>query len=659
MCGIVGGLSLGTAPPPSIDLMRRMVASLRHRGPDEAGIYVDGPIALGHARLSIIDLSGGLQPLANEDETVWVAANGEVFNYIELGESLRAAGHRFRTGSDCEVLVHLFEDRGPRLLHSLNGQYAFALWDARSRTLMLARDRLGVRPLFYTVVDGVLLFASEIKALLADPHVPRRLDLRSLDQVFTFWSALPGRTLFDHIFEVPAGHYLVARAGGGDIALTRYWTFPSPPVEPSTEDAETVAARLRALLVDATRLRLRADVPVGAYLSGGLDSSSIAAMVSSYGGSAMETFSVAFTDPAFDERKHQERMARHLGTRHHVVDCSQRDIAEAFPSVIWHTETPILRTAPTPLFILSALVRRHGLKVVLTGEGADEVLAGYDTFKEARIRRFWSRQPDSRLRPLLLRRLYNWMPTLHAGSPAFLEAFFRQGLDEVGDPRFSHLLRWRSTARIKRFFSAEVAAELAGNDSLAELQPLLPPRLSEWPALAQAQFLEATTFLTPYLLSSQGDRMAMAHAVEGRFPFLDYRVVEFCMAIPARLRLSGLNEKYILKRAMRDLLPPEICQRSKQPYRAPISAVFCGPGAPEYAGTMLAPESVASAGFFDAEAVSRLVGKCSTGRPASEFDHMALVGILSTQLWHEMFIRDYRRAEADPDALILQKHGPI
>ncbi len=659
MCGIAGGLSLGSGSAPSIDLLQCMLAALRHRGPDEAAIYREGPVALGHARLAIIDLAGGLQPLANENESVWVTANGEVFNYVELGASLRGAGHQFRTASDCEVLVHLFEDNGPALLDQLNGQYAFALWDAESKSLLLARDRLGVRPLFYTVVDDTLLFASEIKALLADPRVPRRPDFRALDQVFTFWSALPGRTMFSDIFEVPAGHYLLARAHNTELRQERYWTFPGPPLEPSTVNAEYEAGRLRALLADATRLRLRADVPVGAYLSGGLDSSSIAALIRRDGGTSLETFSVAFTDPVFDERAHQERMARHLGTRHHVVECGARDIAAVFPEVIWHSETPILRTAPAPLFILSALVRKHGLKVVLTGEGADEVLAGYDIFKEARIRRFWSRKPDSRLRPLLLRRLYPWMPTLHAASPAYLEAFFKTGLDESGDPRFSHLLRWQGTARIKRLYSSDLADELAGRDCLSDLEPLLPSHLPAWPPLSQAQFLEATTFLTPYLLSSQGDRMAMAHAVEGRFPFLDHRIVEFSMALPPRLRLSGLNEKYLLKRAMRDLLPTEICRRTKQPYRAPIHAVFVGPEAPPYAERLLAQDAVATAGYFNAAAVARLVAKCASGRPMGEFDHMALVGILSTQLWHEMFIRDYRAPGVGSAARVLQKSGPL
>lgn len=641
MCGIAGALSLRGDGPIELATLRRMLALLRHRGPDAAGIYADGPVALGHARLSIIDLLGGLQPIANEDASLWAIVNGEVFNYIELGEELRVRGHRFRTDSDSEVIVHLYEEMGSALLDRLNGQYAFALWDARRQRLMLGRDRLGVRPLFYTVVDSTLLFGSEIKALLADPRVPRRADLCALDQIFTYWSALPGRTPFMGIYEVPSGHYLLAQPGQSEPKLTRYWAHRYPAEEGADASEETYAARLRELLVDAVRVRLRANVPVGAYLSGGLDSSAITAIIRHYTSNRLQTFSVAFEDKAFDERPFQQRMASHLGTEHHVIECRQRDIGEVFPDVIWHTETPILRTSPAPLFLLSALVRRHGIKVVLTGEGADEFLGGYNIFKEALVRRFWAREPNSRLRPLLLRGLYDWVPDLQNSSQAYLEAFFKQGLMETDDPCYSHLLRWRNTARLKRLFSMETREALDGHDSAAELSTLLDPALASWHPLSQSQYLEVRTFLTPYLLSSQGDRVAMAHSIEGRFPFLDYRLVELAGAIPARMRIRGLDEKHILKRAMRDLLPDEVWQRPKQPYRAPIGPAFCGPGAPEYVATLLAPDAVAEAGFFNPVAVSRLLSKCQSTAQVSENDNMALVGILSTQLWHENFIRHF------------------
>lgn len=644
MCGIAGALSLNGAPPVEPAGLERMLALLRHRGPEMAGVFSNEMAALGQARLSIIDLAGGLQPIGNEDGTHWVVVNGEVFNYVELTARMRARGHRFRTRSDSEVIVHLYEDVGPALLDELNGQYAFALWDGRHRRLLLARDRVGIHPLFYTVVGGSLLFASEIKALLSDPRVSRRVDLMALDQLFTYWSALPGRTMFEGIREVPAGHYLVAEPGITEPVLTQYWSPGYQPrgfrSGPELEE-EAYAERLRELLVDATRLRLRADVPVGAYLSGGLDSSAIAAIVRHHTGTPLETFSVAFDDATFDERSFQERMAKALGTEHHVVECRQHDIGRVFPDVIWHTETPMLRTAPAPLFLLSDLVHRRGLKVVLTGEGADEFLAGYDVFKEALVRRFWARRPDSRLRPALLRRLYDWVPDMERTNQAYLEAFFRQGLTETADPVYSHLLRWRNTSRLKMLFSAETRHALASYDSRPELDSLLDPGLASWDPLSQAQYLEVRTFLTPYLLSSQGDRMLMAHSVEGRFPFLDHRLIEFAATIPAHMRMLGLNEKRVLKRAVRDIVPTEIRRRPKQPYRAPISGAFCGPEAPEYVQELLAPQAVAAANLFDPRAISRLLAKCQAAHHLGENDNMALVGAVSAQLWHQTFIAGF------------------
>jgi asparagine synthase (glutamine-hydrolysing) len=619
-----------------------MLGALRHRGPDEAGLWRGGPAVLGHTRLSIVDLTNGLQPLTNEDESLWTVVNGEVFNSPELTRGLRRRGHAFRTRSDCEVILHLYEELGPALLEELNGQYAFALWDERRQRLLLGRDRLGVRPMFWTVAEGTLLFASEIKALLVDPRVRRAVDLQSLDQVFTYWSALPGRTMFADIHELPAGHYLLAEPGVAPV-VTAYWDAEfDDTAGPATLDE--AAEQLRDLLVDATRIRLRADVPVGAYLSGGLDSAAIAAVVQRYTSNELQTFSVAFDDPAYDESGFQQLMAQRLGTTHSVVECGWRDIGAAFPDVVWHAETPLLRTAPAPLFLLSDLVRRSGMKVVLTGEGADEFLAGYDIFKEALVRRFWARRPESQLRPKLLRQLYGWLPDLHRGAPAALESFFRQDLLATDDVGYSHQLRWRGAGRLTRLLSAQVRDALGGYTSRPELEHLLRPDLSSYDTLSKAQYLEVKTFLTPYLLSSQGDRMAMAHGVEGRFPFLDHRVVAFASSIPSRLRMSGLNEKAVLKHAVRDLVPAEILHRTKQPYRAPVARAFLGDDAPGYVRELLAPEAVAATGLFDPAAVSRLHQKASASQRLSEADGMALVGVLSTQLWHSSYIAAFAPA---------------
>ena len=619
--------------------MRQMLGMIRHRGPDQFGIYLDDEVGLGSARLSIVDLSGGQQPIANEDESLWIVYNGEVFNYVELRPELEQRGHRFATNSDTEVILHLYEDFGPGCLKYLNGQFAFAIWDSSHHQLFLARDRLGIRPLFYTLVDGALIFGSEIKALLVDPRVRAEIDPVSMDQIFTYWSTLPSRTAFRGIHEVPPAHYLIAQ--DGKLTVERYWQVDFPISVAAPRSLEDTLEEFRALLVDATQIRLRADVPVAAYLSGGLDSSTTAAIIRNYTNSPLDTFSITFEDPNFDEREFQFRMADFLGTDHHIVHASYAEIGRVFPDVIWHTETPILRTSPAPLFILSELVRKHNYKVVMTGEGADEFLAGYNIFKEAKIRRFWARQPGSQLRPLLLRRLYPYISDLSSSSGAYLQAFFGEGLEQVDSYDYSHALRWRNTGRIRRFFSTDLQQAIAVNQPAWQAVEY-PAQFKDWDPLHQAQYLEITIFLSQYLLSSQGDRVAMAHSVEGRFPFLDYRVVEFCNRIPPELKLRGLTEKFILKKLAQRWLPDMIWQRPKRPYRAPIHHSFFGPQAPEYVRDLLSVGSLQAAGLFNPSAVGQLVAKARRVDHLSEMDDMALAGILSTQLLLHSFIQNFK-----------------
>lgn len=460
MCGIAGILDEHASGPPQAGELRTMIETLHHRGPDGYGFFTDAACGLAHARLSIIDLSTGEQPIHNEDRTVWVVLNGEIFNYIELRAQLQAAGHAFYTQSDTEVIVHLYEQHGDDFVHHLNGQFAIALWDQKRSRLVLARDRTGIRPLFHTRHDGRLLFASEIKALFALDGVPRRLDPVALGDTMTYWSTLEPDTVFQGVRCLPAGCLLAIEAG--QEHLTQYWDWSfARDSSASTRSIEDWASELRALLIDSVRLQLRADVPVGAYLSGGLDSSAIAALVRLYTGAKLRTFSVAFDDPEFDESGYQEQMAKHLGTEHTRVLCRPGDIARIFARMVWHTEAPVLRTAPAPLMLLSERVRAEGYKVVLTGEGADEVFAGYDLFKEAKIRRFWGRFPQSGIRPLLLRRLYPYLKHSPVAGGAFAERFFGSDLARLDHPCFAHATRWTATRRIWQFFSRNGERSLA------------------------------------------------------------------------------------------------------------------------------------------------------------------------------------------------------
>ncbi len=651
MCGICGIVDLRASRPIDGDVVKEMVWAVRHRGPDELGLYVDECAGLGHARLSIVDLAGGAQPMANEDGTLWIVFNGEIYNHVELRPDLERRGHRFSSRCDTEVLLHLYEEYGARCVDHLNGQFGFAIWDRANRTVFMARDRFGIRPLYYATVGDRLVFASEIKSLLAVPEIRLAFDPIGLDQTFTFWSPVAPRTVFEGIRQLPAAHSLTATAGG--IRTERYWTLEFPEEDaPAEESPQYYAERLRDELVQATRLRMRADVPVAAYLSGGLDSSFTAAVIQEYTEAPLTTFSVRFQDARFDEGEHQDTMVAHLGTDHRSITVGQEDIANAFPEVVWHAETPILRTAPVPLHHLSGLVRENGIKVVVTGEGADEVLAGYNIFKEAKIRRFWARHPNSALRPLLLTRLYPYLQRQEGrAADAFWQRFFGMRLTETDHPCYSHLLRWGNGVALKRFFTPDLRAAIGEYDAIAEYAATLPDGFETWAPLSKAQYVEIQTFMTGYLLCSQGDRVSMSHSVEGRFPFLDHHVAEFAATIPPRHKLRVLEEKHVLRKAAQTLVPDSVRSRVKQPYRAPDSASFLGSSAPDFVRDALSEDAVRAAGCFEPGRVTRLVDKCCRMEEAgvSPRDDMALVGVLSAQLLHERFLGTSRHSDPVDD----------
>ncbi len=619
-----------------------MAGELRHRGPDSVGLYLHGRVGMVATRLAIVDLQAGDQPLSDSEGRYWVVQNGEIYNHVELRSELEELGHRFRTASDTEVIAHAYARWGPACLQRFNGDFAVAIWDRVREELFLARDRFGVRPLFLAELAGGLAFASEAKALFRHPEAQRSLDPLGLVEAFTTWAIAPDRSAFTGVRELAPAHYLLA-GPRGILAERRWWDLdfsePEPPAGRARE-AER-AEELRSLLSDATGIRLRADVPVAAYLSGGLDSSALVALAGPLAPRRLLSFGLGFTDRAFDETPFQDATARALRTELARVPVSNREIAALFPAAVVLAEKPTLRTAPVPLLALSSAVHGSGIKVVLTGEGADELFGGYDIFQEAKARRFWARDPDSRLRPLLLTRLHPYLATDPGRSGAMLRAFYARGLTDTDDPLYSHRIRFANTARCLHLVRPEVLEEAARQgDPLERLRARLPAGFGRFTPLGQAQYLEIATFLTGYLLHSQGDRMLMGNSVEGRFPYLDHRVAELAARLPDASKLQGLREKALLRRAVAPLLPAEVAARRKRPYRAPIGPAFFGTGAPGYVEELLRPAALEEAGIFCPAAVARLAAKCRArdGNGLGETDEMAIVGVLSTMLLHERLV---------------------
>lgn len=632
MCAIAGYFGGNFSGETGASYLRLMLDHLNHRGPDGNGILVNGDVGLAHARLSIVGLADGAQPMVSTDGNLSISYNGEVFNYVELRQELNRKGHNLRSSSDTEVLLAAFGDKGLNCLADLNGDFAFAIHDRSRQRLILARDRMGVRPLFYTQCNGAVFFASEVQALLALPGVSHELDPIALDQTFTLWCPISPRTAYAAIKEVPPGQVMVLEAGMQRVDA--WWKAEFPDRSDLAIDAspEDQLEELEALLMDAIRLRLRADVPVGAYLSGGLDSSLLSALAAKIHGHELRTYSLRFDSVEHDEGRWQEMMAQSIGSHHVSVTSSHDQIRDDLPRVMNSIRQPVLRTAPVPLQSLARSVRDDGMKVVLTGEGADEIFAGYDLFREAKVRRFCGRQPSSTRRPRLFQRLYSYLPGVQQQTPEYLTRFFGVGSEDLQDPLYSHRPRFKSTASAKLFFSSELRGILGNYDAAEELAGQLPEDFKRWHPLNQAQYLETRYLLPGYILSAQGDRPMMANAVEGRFPFLDHRVVAFASRLHPDRKLKGLREKHILKDVARRHVPDDIIDRPKQPYRAPDAASFAKPRGSDYLRTVLSPESLKASAFFNPVAVGKLVDKAMQGEIASFRDNSAFIGILSTQI---------------------------
>ncbi|HYO14085.1 MAG TPA: asparagine synthase (glutamine-hydrolyzing) [Thermoanaerobaculia bacterium] len=583
MCGFVGFMDLRGEGRTDAGLLRRMTDAILHRGPDSSGEYVDARVALGARRLSIIDLETGEQPIFNEDGSIVLVCNGEIFNHRELRARLEARGHRFATRTDIEVLVHLYEEEGPDLVHHLNGQFAFALYDRREERLLLARDHFGISPLHFAVVDGLLVFGSEIKGMLEHPRVPREVDLTGLDQILTFPGVVSPRTLFKGIESLPNGHLLIAR--GSDLRRVEYWDLDYPRIGETGDDRPEswYVEGLRERLTKSVEDRLQADVPVGFYLSGGIDSSLVAALIREVSPDVdRHSFSVTFGDRELCEGPYQRLMAGHVGSQHHEIHFADASIADRLTRMVYHCECPVKETYNTCALALSESVRGTGVKVVLAGQGADEIFAGYMGYRFDHL-------------------------GLRSGDGYDLDSLLEDELREQlwGDPSIFYEKDFYAYRELR---SALYAPEIAGRfeDIDCTAAPLVnPERLRGRHPVHQRSYLDFKLRLSEHLLSEHGDRMVMASSVEGRYPFLDLGVVDFARTMPPHLKLNDLTEKYVIKKVAADLVPRRIVEREKFGFRAPSSPYLLQQGV-EWVHDLLSYDRIRRQGYFDPDVVERL-----------------------------------------------------
>jgi asparagine synthase (glutamine-hydrolysing) len=615
-------------------VLKGMVSTLLHRGPDAWGLYLSPYAALGHTRLSILDLSGGHQPMASGQYVL--SYNGEVYNYIELREELIKKGAVFLTSSDTEVVLKCFEYYGISVaIRKFNGQFALLLWDKINEKLYAARDRFGIRPLYVLAFEERLYFASEMKAFDTIPGFQREVDPYHFFQHGLLWNSLDDASIYKNIRTVSPGTYEEYTVGRNDCRRYRYYEIGD--VHENTEVSwDQAKASFRDMLEDAVRLRLRSDVPVAAYLSGGIDSSVVSYLVESVTQKRFGTFSVSFSDSEFDESEYQIEMARKLCSEHVEEKVAYKDVNDNFLNAIYHIERPVFRTAPIPLYLLSKRVKDNGIKVVITGEGADEILFGYDSFKELKLLEFWSKQPQSRLRPQLLKRLYPHL--LHySDSKQFglLKMYYEGFIDSYSNNLSGLNIRAYNNKIISNFISKDHRILYDEEALIEDITRILPEHFSSWSLLQRNQFLEMRTLLSGYLLSSQGDRMSMAHSVEGRYPFLDHRLVDLVFSFPDHFKLKVLSQKYLLGKTFDQEIPSSILNRPKRPYMAPDLKSFLWRGdLDEKTAFFLSDDTLHHYGLFDKKMVYRFLRKFNAGIPdqIGYRDNMLITFILSAQM---------------------------
>jgi asparagine synthase (glutamine-hydrolysing) len=622
MCGIVGIVSLGLRDAIDGERLLRMRDALAHRGPDGAGAWADGPVALGHRRLAIVDVAGGHQPMSNEDGSVWLTFNGEIYNHADLRPGLEARGHVYRTRSDTETILHLYEELGERVVERLHGMFALAIWDRRRRRLLLARDRLGIKPLYYAISDGELLFASEIKAIV-EGGVRPELNRAVVPELLATRYVSGEETLFQGIRKLPPGHTLCWSQDEGFVRR-QYWEIPAPR-ETAGLTYPAAVRELRERLEAAVGRHLMSDVPLGLFLSGGLDSSALAGLTSRLIKEPLRTFSVGFAEEEANELPYARAVARHIGAVHHEVLVSPGEYFDALPQLVWQEDEPIAFTSSVPLYFVSKLARDH-VKVVLTGEGSDELFLGYNryrvTYWNQRIgAAYWAVAPRS-----LRRRIQRLIPRLPARARRYLARTFL-GLEP--GPRSLFLENFALFPDRLRQGLLHQEAGAAGRDPFAAaLHSYLE---APGDALDRMSRSDLQTYLHELLMKQ--DQMSMAASIESRVPFLDDDIIEYAAALPSRFKLRGWRTKAVLRDAVRDVIPPEILTRRKMGFPVPIGSWLRGRFRPIVEEFVLSGRA-RHRGLFDPFALRRLAAEHQAGT-AEHGDRLWM--LVNLEIWQRIF----------------------
>jgi asparagine synthase (glutamine-hydrolysing) len=613
MCGIVGYMDLRGEGRIDRETLVRMTDTITYRGPDSSGYFAVHNIGLGFRRLSIIDLVSGDQPIYNEDGSIVLICNGEIYNYLDLKQELIKQGHTFATKSDVEVLLHLYEEEGEEFVKRLNGQFAFALFDRKKGTLVLARDHFGINPLFYTVVDGLFIFASEIKAILAHPSVPREVDLTGLDQVFSFPGLVSPRTVVRNVSSLKPGHRITVNRER--VAVEEYWDLDYPKASECSYDKPEsyYIDGLEDILFRSVKLRLQADVPIGFYLSGGLDSSLIAAAIAKVSGNGRSrSFSIGFTDAEINEAKYQHQMARHVNSTHHEIVFDESEVIQRLSDMIFHCECPVKETYNTCSMALSEAVRRAGIKVVLTGEGADEWFAGYVGYRFDSIRVRQNKRAEQE-------------------SPR--ENELREQV--WGDKNVIYEVNLSSLQQQNTELYSNAVNEYFADFNCLNHEVVNKERLLGRHVMHQRSYLDFKLRLADHLLSDHGDRMALANSVEARYPFLDKDLVEFARYIPPDLKLRGFTEKYVLKRIAEKYIPKNVVDREKFGFRAPGSPFLLKQNI-EWINDLLSYERIKRQGYFNPTVVEAL--KTRYSKPGFKLNFPFESDFLNVILTHGIFL---------------------